>query len=41
MVNIPDIPYEKADLEHIAVNATQMNAEERIQLLGLLKDFEY
>ena len=29
-----------AYLEQVAANATQMNAEERTQLQGLLKDFE-
>ena len=31
----------KVDLKQVANNATQLNTEERTQLLGLLKYFEY
>ena len=41
MVNIIGITYAKADLEQVAANATHMNAEDRTQLIGLFKDFEY
>ena len=33
LVKILDSIYANADLEHIAANATQLNAEERTQLL--------
>ena len=39
MVKILDITYEKAYFKHVANNSTQMNAEERTQLLSLLEDF--
>ena len=40
LVKIINITYAKADLKQVADNATQLNAEERTQLLRLLKDFE-
>ena len=40
LVKVLDSTYAKADLKHVADNANQMNAEERIQLLRLLGDFE-
>ena len=35
-----DITYAKANLEHVEDNATQLNAEERNQLLRILQYFE-
>ena len=32
--------YVKSDLEQVAANATQLNSEERTELLRILKDFE-
>ena len=40
MLKIIDSTYAKGELEQLAANATQMNAEERIQLLRILQDFE-
>ena len=40
MVNIIDSTYEKSDLEQVTENETQLNADERTQLLGLLKELE-
>ena len=40
MVKILDSNYLKVDLERVANNTTQMNAEYKTQLLGLIKDFE-
>ena len=40
MVKITNSIYAKADLMKVINNATQLNAEERTQLLSLLKDFE-
>ena len=40
MTEIIDSIYVKADLEQLASNANQLNAEERAQLLRLLQDFE-
>ena len=39
-VKILDSTYEKADLNQVADNTTQLNNDERTQLLGLLEDFE-
>ena len=39
-VKILDGDYVKADLDQASSNTTQMNAEERNQLLVILKDFE-
>ena len=33
--------YVRAELNQVSNNSTQMNAEERTQLLRILKDFEY
>ena len=38
-IKIIGIIYAKADLKQVANNATQLNAEERTQLLRLLKYF--
>ena len=38
MVKIIYSTYENVDLEEVAANTTQINAQEIIQLLGLLKD---
>ena len=35
-----NITYAKTDLKQVADNATQLNVEERTQLLRLLEDFE-
>ena len=40
MVKILDSTYEKACLKQVADNSTQMNSEERTQLLSLPEDFE-
>ena len=40
MVKPLDSTYMKSDLNQVADNATQLNSEERTQLLGLLEDFE-
>ena len=40
MVNIIDSTYEKSDLEQVTENETQLNTDERTQLLGLLKELE-
>ena len=40
LVKIRDITYAKADLKHIANNKTQLNPEERTQLMRLLEYFE-
>ena len=40
MVKILDSTYVKADLKNVPNNSTQINAEERTQLLSLLEDFE-
>ena len=40
MLKILDSTYTKADLNQVADNASQMNAEERTLLLSLLEDFE-
>ena len=40
MIKTTNITYKKADLKQVADNATQLNAEERTMLLGLLKDFK-
>ena len=40
LVKIIDSTYVKADLKQVANNTTHMNAEERTQILRLLKDFE-
>ena len=39
MVKIFDITYEKADLEKVVANPSQLNYEERILLLSVLEDF--
>ena len=39
MIKIIGIPYAKADLEHVDANVTQLNDEDRTQLLGLRKYF--
>ena len=41
MVNIIYITYAKSYLEEVAANTTQINHEERTQLLVLLNYFEY
>ena len=41
MVKNLDRTYTKADLKHVFANTIQLNAEEKTQLLGLIKDFEY
>ena len=40
MVKILDSTYVKAHLKQVADNATQMNDEEKTQLLSLLEEFE-
>ena len=40
MVKILNSTYAKADLKQVFNNATQMNAEERTQLLSILEDFK-
>ena len=40
LLKIIDSTYAKADLKQVADNATQLNVEERTQLLRLLKYFE-
>ena len=40
MVKILNSTYSKSDLEQVAANTTQINSEEKTQLLRLLKDFE-
>ena len=40
VVKILYINYMKAELNQVADNATQLNDEERTQLLSLLEDFE-
>ena len=40
LVKIFDSTYEKSDLKQVADNATQLNTEEKTQLLRLLKYFE-
>ena len=40
LVKILDSNYEKADLKQVANNATQLNTEEKTQLLRVLKYFE-
>ena len=39
MIKIIGIPYTKAELEHVDDNVTQLNDEDRTQLLGLRKYF--
>ena len=39
LVKIPDITYAKADLKQVTDNATQINSEERTQLLSLFTYF--
>ena len=41
LVKIFDSAYTKADLEQLTANATQLNTEERNQLLRLLKYFGF
>ena len=41
LVKILDSNYLKADLQQVADNATHMAAEDRTQLLSILKFFEY
>ena len=41
MAKIINITYVKSDLNQVADNATQSNAEERTLLLSLLEDFQY
>ena len=40
MVKILDGAYENVYLKQVADNSTQLNAEERTQLLRILKDFK-
>ena len=40
LLQILDIIYENVDLEQVAYNSTQINAEERTQLLRILGYFE-
>ena len=40
LVKILDSTYAKTDFRQVANNKTQLNAEERAQLLKLLEDFE-
>ena len=40
MVKILNSTYEKVDLEQVANNAIQLNAEEITLLLSILEDFE-
>ena len=40
LFRIVDSTYMKADLEQLVANTSQLNAEERILLLSLLKDFK-
>ena len=40
LVKILDSTFSKAELEHVATNATQLNYEQITQLISLLKDFE-
>ena len=40
LVKIIESNYVKADLKQVDNNATQMNTEERTQLLRLIEDFE-
>ena len=40
MLNNIEITYETVDLEHVYDNATQMNDEEKNQLLGIIQVFE-
>ena len=39
MVKILDGTYVKSDLNQVADNATQLNAEERTRLISIFKDF--
>ena len=39
-MKILDSTYEKEDLENVSAKETQLNAEERTQIIGILKDFE-
>ena len=41
MVRIMDSAYANVELEHVAYNAVQLNADERTKLIGLLNWFEY
>ena len=41
LVKIIDSTYVKAELKQVANNVTQLNFEERSQLLRLLEDFDY
>ena len=41
LVKILDITYAKTDLEQVAANTSQINYEEKTQLLRLLKKFQY
>ena len=40
MIKTLDITYARADLNQVGDNATQLDAEERTQLLRLLEDFK-
>ena len=40
LVKILDITYAKAELDHVSANANHPNAEDRTQILRILKDFE-
>ena len=40
MVKMFESNYAKAELEQLAANTTHMNAEEKNQILGIIKDFE-
>ena len=40
MVRVLDSNYTRAEPEQVVANVTQLNAEERNKILGLLKDFE-
>ena len=40
LVQIPDSNYVKEYLKQVSDNATQLNAEERTQILSILKYFE-
>ena len=40
LLKILDVIYEKVDLEQVADNSTQLNAEERTQLLSIHGYFE-
>ena len=40
MVKCIESTYSKTDIEHVAADATHLNAEQITQLLGILTDFE-